>query len=129
MNKNPHEPTRFQPGKSGNPGGRPKGLAAMVREEIKDGKELTLIMAKILRGDLLIEKRFVNKDGEEKTYFEWPSHRDRIAAAEWLADRGFGKAPEIVANLDLNDTKNEQAKAVAALLIQEGVIVADTQSK
>jgi hypothetical protein len=97
----------------------------MVREEIKDGRELTTIMAKILRGDLLIERRSINKDGEEKTYFEEPSHRDRIAAAEWLADRGFGKSPEIVANLDLNDAKNEQAKLIVAELIRQGAIVPD----
>jgi hypothetical protein len=58
---------------SPNPGGRPKGLASLVREQTKDGQELVRFMLGVLRG--------------RKTPL-----RLRMEAAAWLADRGFGKA-------------------------------------
>jgi hypothetical protein len=64
----------WRPGQgSPNPGGRPKGLAALVREQTKDGQELVRFMLGVLRG--------------RKTPL-----RLRMEAAAWLADRGFGKA-------------------------------------
>ena len=57
----------------GNGGGRPKGLAAMVQAETRDGAELVAFMLRVLRA------------GEQKTEL-------RMQAAQWLADRGFGKA-------------------------------------
>ena len=63
----------FLPGKSGNPGGRPKGLAERVRQETRDGAELVTFMLRVLRGR------------------KQPT-RYRLEAAAWLADRGFGKA-------------------------------------
>jgi hypothetical protein len=63
----------FLPGNSANPGGRPKGLAALVRDQTGDGAELVAFMLRVLRG-----KR--------------QPLRYRLEAAAWLADRGFGKA-------------------------------------
>jgi len=60
-------------GVSGNPGGRPPGLAELVREQTQDGQELVRFMLGVLRG----RKQPV---------------RLRMEAAAWLADRGFGKA-------------------------------------
>jgi len=65
--------TPFLAGQSGNPGGRPKGLTALVREQTRDGAELVAFMLYVLRG-----KR--------------QPTRLRMEAAAWLADRGFGKA-------------------------------------
>ena len=61
------------PGQSGNPGGRPAGLGAMIREKTKNGEELVDFMLDVLRG--LKEKK----------------QKDRLEACNWLADRGFGK--------------------------------------
>ena len=67
-------PWLFQPGNRANPGGRPKGLAALVREQTDDGAELVAFMLRVLRGR------------------KQPT-RLRMEAAAWLADRGFGKVP------------------------------------
>ena len=78
-------PWLFKPGQTGNPGGRPRGLAERVRQETKDGAELIAFMLRILRG----RKQPL---------------RYRLEAAAWLADRGFGKALQ---QLDIGGVPNE----------------------
>ena len=66
------------PGVSGNPGGRPKGLSRRVRELVgDDGHAIADFMFRVL------------SDETERT-------ADRMEAAKWLADRGFGKAALVV---------------------------------
>ncbi len=65
---------RFKPGQSGNPGGKPKGFGALIRQESKDGAELVRTALAILRNTKA-------------------ANRDRLKAAEFLADRGWGKPP------------------------------------
>jgi uncharacterized protein DUF5681 len=68
----------FLPGQSGNPGGRPKGLARRVRELVGDsGESIVQFMVDVLGDD------------SART-------ADRLEAAKWLADRGFGKAVQAV---------------------------------
>jgi hypothetical protein len=69
----------FMPGQSGNPGGRPKGLAKTVRE-VCGGSPLRLA-----QGLLEIAE---NPKARE---------RDRIAAYRELLDRRWGKAPAFAA--------------------------------
>jgi hypothetical protein len=67
----------WKPGQSGNPAGRPKGIAATVKERVQP-EELV---------DILLE---VARDPKAK-----PS--ERVAAVDKLADRGWGKAPAFAA--------------------------------
>lgn len=63
---------RFRPGQSGNPGGRKKSLAGLVRERTGDGVEIVEYVVSVLRSKKM-------------------EPRLRLQAAEWLADRGFGR--------------------------------------
>lgn len=65
--------TRWKKGQSGNPGGQPKGLLRLIREETEDGAKLVNFMLAVF-------------DGEHGAKLA-----DRMAAATWLADRGFGR--------------------------------------
>ena len=78
----------FPKGVSGNPGGRPRGLAAYVRENTDGGAELVELMVSVMRGDVI--------GGQA------PRIRDRMDAATWLADRAFGKAVAQVETKSLN---------------------------
>ena len=81
---------------NGNPGGRPvkapKSLAAFVRSQSKDGKELVIIMLQIAKGKLKVPVF----DASGVRVDKLPSHSDRMEAVRWLADRGFGKVVDVV---------------------------------
>jgi len=64
---------RFLPGHSGNPGGRPVGFHNYIQERTADGSELTDFVLSVFRGE------------------NGASTKERMDAATWLADRGFGK--------------------------------------
>ena len=68
---------RFQPGSSGNPGGRPKGIASAVRARVTPEE--------MVEGWLEIAR-----DPRAKA-------AERISAWRELADRGYGKAPAFAA--------------------------------
>jgi hypothetical protein len=73
----------FRPGQSGNPGGRPKGLAKLARAAVGDGQDLIDFYLAVFNGDTkALRTRKITL-------------RDRIQAAEWLAERGWGKAPPV----------------------------------
>ena len=62
----------FPKGVTGNPGGRPRGLSAFICKETREGQELARYVLTVFRD-------------------ETARPADRMAAATWLADRGFGK--------------------------------------
>ena len=75
---------RFVPGVTGNPGGRPKGIAAIARQHTD--KAVDVLVAAMDEDD----------------------PRVRVAAAKEILDRGYGKAPVFTADLtgkldDLDD--------------------------
>lgn len=89
---------RWQKGQSGNPAGRPAGLAKRIREATADGEDLVTFMVGVL------------KNGREKT-------ADRITAATWLADRCWGRPAQTV---ELRaDEDSERHARLAALSPQE----------
>jgi len=82
---------RLLKGGTANPGGRPKGLAAYIREKTSDLTEVAEFMLATMRG------RPVIGEGEEMSIHHIPAMRDRLDAAKWLADRAIGKTPDVVA--------------------------------
>jgi hypothetical protein len=85
----------FAPGRSGNPGGRPKGLTRRVRELVgDDGTAIAEFMYAVM------------SDEGART-------ADRLEAARWLADRGFGKTLQAVA-LEAQEGVDVQAFAAFA---------------
>ena len=63
---------RFIAGQSGNPGGRPVGFRERIKQSTVDGSELVDVVLSVFRD-------------------ENASNKERMDAATWLADRGFGK--------------------------------------
>jgi hypothetical protein len=85
----------FKPGQSGNPGGRPKSLANRVRELVgDDGEQLARFMLDILNDEAVPRK-------------------ERIDAATWLADRGWGRPTTTIAT--------EAAEPVSTTVIVESI--------
>ena len=119
---NPRSLANLRPQKAGepshNPGGRPKGLAALVREKCKNGTELADQMHDILKGKLIIERTYLDKDGNEKSSITTPDHRDIIAAAQWFSDRGWGKSLEQTMDLTPEADWKAKAKEIAREMAQ-----------
>jgi hypothetical protein len=71
----------FLPGRTGNPGGRPKGsreLLTLVRESTGDGRTLVDFLVQVAEGKPVLGRK--------------PTLADRMRATELLLDRGWGKA-------------------------------------
>ena len=84
-NRNGAGDTRFKPGQSGNPGGRPKGLAAKVREMVPADQLAEWYYALWTRDETKLKELGV--DLKDVTLDQ------RNKAGEWLGERGYGKAP------------------------------------
>jgi hypothetical protein len=85
----------FTPGQSGNPRGRPKGLARATRELVGD------------EGMALVELWWdIARDETRRDH-------DRLEASRLLADRGWGKAPAYAAIEEDNPLGLEDVEAAA----------------
>jgi hypothetical protein len=81
---------RFLPGNK--QGGRTAGLAAYVRQQTKDGRDLVDFYMRVFRG---VE--------EEKVDLKY-----RMEAAGWLSDRGFGRPVQAVLSAEVETVKGYQ---------------------
>jgi hypothetical protein len=75
-------------------GGRPKGIVQQIREVTNDGADIIRVVSEIMNDP---------KAGKG----------DRLKAAEFLKNSGFGKAPDIALTGELSDS--EHASATASL--------------
>ena len=101
---------RFAPGVSPNPTGRPKGtrhFAHTIQAHTNHGEELVRFMLRVFRG----------KVSGVKVRLE-----DRMAAATWLADRGFGKPSQFQQPMGDGDAIQLEAMKRAAELFRSRVL-------
>lgn len=84
----------FMPGHSGNPAGRPPGIVALVKEKTRDGLTIVKLMDRVHRGKKF-KRTIPREDGTGVDVSVRPSIQDRMDAAAWLADRGWGKAKDV----------------------------------
>lgn len=114
----------FTKGKSGNPGGRPKGLQKLVRQMLgRDG------WAAVVRTQYEIATGVF-----ESTSKLGLQAKEVTAAATWLADRGFGKPVQqtdvtsngqtvggpVVVPLDPSEMSDEQLERLEQTLAEAG---------
>lgn len=85
---NPAPKTMWRKGQTGNPGGRPRGLAAFIRQTTGGGWKLVRFMVAVFSGGP-VSFPDPRQPGVKVTVI--PTLMQRIDAATWLADRGFGR--------------------------------------
>lgn len=105
----------WKPGQSGNPGGRPKGLSGMIRDLTNDGTDIWRVVSEVLHGS------------------HGAKARDRLDAAQMLADRLYGRAVEtavqVRANIDATAaTLPELDVSTLEALARLGSGASDTQA-
>jgi len=88
----------FQPGVSGNPGGRPRGLASRIRGATRDGADLVTFAMDVLNAKI-----------------PGVTMRDRLEALQWLSDRGWGK-PTV--SVELTGVQESVAPTMALSIFQ-----------
>lgn len=99
----------FKPGQSGNPGGRPTGLAAHIRQQTGlHGERLFELIRQIAEGDVAVTpmqqkaiERVMGRDPEQArelllliTKLNMPSLKERLDAIRVLVEHGHGKPKE-----------------------------------
>lgn len=104
---------RFAKGHSGNPKGRPPSFQEYVRLMTDDGRELVDHALECLRGWVTV--KWHDELGNELTKRLPADPRYQAEARAWLAERGYGKAPQMV----VVDKPSEQEEDLSALSTDE----------
>jgi hypothetical protein len=84
-------PNWVKGGPSPNPGGRPKGFGARIRELTQDGEELITIALKVARGEYSV---LTPCGGEGHVLPVLPTAKEVMDAVKWLASYGIGAPPK-----------------------------------
>ncbi len=115
------EVTQFKKGCVGNPAGRPrgfKGLAKKIQVNTRDGDEMLEFALSVFRG----------------THDAQTTFGQRWEAFQWLSDRGYGKAPQVIevhhdepvqSDVDMTKVSDEDLElleSAARVLDMKGVI-------
>ena len=97
-------PHTFQKGQSGNPGGRPKGLAELKSYASKYTQEAIDFMAEVMQGKpMKVSYEKFNpktKQYEHKEKMQLPSPQLRMEAAALLVERALGKPVQPLSDPD-----------------------------
>jgi len=107
---------RVKPGEVRNPLGNNGGwnaIAIEIRKRSGNGLELVQFFFSVMRGEPMKLKRADGKMSRGRPVH--PRTQDRIAAAQWLSDRGWGRAREIV-ELVGDQTSDELRREMLARL-------------
>jgi hypothetical protein len=107
----------FVKGQSGNPGGRIKGFGWLIRKRTKNGRELVDLALSVLRGELSV---VAGVDSNGRPYEVAPAIKERMDALKWLAERGFGKVPQVVIDLSTADDDELRAEVERRANAQRG---------
>jgi hypothetical protein len=105
------KPWLFQRGQSGNPGGKSRfhaELTRLARARTNNGADLVDLFVTVMRGDAIRVGRTRRR----------PNLHERMTAAMWLADRGWGRAKEMVEIID-EHTPDERRALVRVMTPEE----------
>lgn len=107
----------FMPGQSGNPKGRPRGLARKVRELAgdNDGETIARFWLAAMSGQLP-NPEYDQQNPSKAPQFLVVDVKDRITASKLLSERGWGKPPMFapIEDDDPLDFAEREAEALAA---------------